>query len=210
MTPDEEDGDEPQENEEPREEGETDMEINVTDKVETAEEKAEDEALPVEDKKETDLQPEAEEKKSETEVKVDQRVVEMEVDEKVEATNDGEETGKTATVEESKEDEEGRAEVSWGFSDCRSNCRLFFFHVRFLRELFLLSCRKLLRRKRRLNKNKLHRSVPRHLVCRFFSFVLCIILHISSSGVSLIQFQFFSCSIILSTQILYFTFLPEL
>lgn len=106
---DEEEPEDAQENEDLREEGETDAEINVTDKMDAAEvEKLEERELPVQEdqRNETDENTEIEDEKMETEV-VDENKedLEMEVDEKLTETNETEDQLKFDTLEESKKNE---------------------------------------------------------------------------------------------------------
>lgn len=107
---DEEEADDIQEDEEPGEEGETDVEINVTDKMDTTvtgeEEQERQQAEDAEGGR--DIKPEVEEQKKEAEVKDEEEDSKMDVDETVEDRSDSkqiitaDEVGES-TVKESKE-----------------------------------------------------------------------------------------------------------
>lgn len=107
---DEEEADDIQEDEEPGEEGETDVEINVTDKMDTTvtgeEEQERQQAEDVEGGR--DIKPEVEEQKKEAEVKDEEEDSKMDVDETVEDRSDSKQIitadeVEVSTVKESKE-----------------------------------------------------------------------------------------------------------
>lgn len=100
---DEEEADDIQEDEEPGEEGETDVEINVTDKMDTTvtgeEEQERQQAEDVEGGR--DIKPEVEEQKKEAEVKDEEEDSKMDVDETVEDRSDSKQIITADEVEES-------------------------------------------------------------------------------------------------------------
>lgn len=100
---DEEEADDIQEDEEPGEEGETDVEINVTDKMDTTvtgeEEQERQQAEGVEGGR--DIKPEVEEQKKEAEVKDEEEDSKMDVDETVEDRSDSKQIITADEVEES-------------------------------------------------------------------------------------------------------------
>lgn len=100
---DEEEADDIQEDEEPGEEGETDVEINVTDKMDTTvtgeEEQERQQAEDVEGGR--DIKPEVEEQKKEAEVEDDEEDSKMDVDETVEDRSDSKQIITADEVEES-------------------------------------------------------------------------------------------------------------
>lgn len=107
---DEEEADDIQEDEEPGEEGETDVEINVTDKMDTTvtgeEEQERQQAEDVEGGR--DIKPEVEEQKKEAEVEDEEEDSKMDVDETVEDRSDSKQIitadeVEVSTVKESKE-----------------------------------------------------------------------------------------------------------
>lgn len=107
---DEEEPDDIQEDEEPGEEGETDVEINVTDKMDTTVTGEEEQGRPQAEDAEggRDVKPEEEEQKKEAEVKDEEEDSKMDVDETVEDKSDSKEiitadAVEESTVEESKE-----------------------------------------------------------------------------------------------------------
>ena len=105
---DEEEADELQEEEEPHDEGETDVEINVTDKIEPTEERAEEPSLQVASAENgNDVTPETEVEPIETDKK-DEKVtadVEMKEDERADERNVIEETKNTEVIEKPEESE---------------------------------------------------------------------------------------------------------
>lgn len=100
---DEEEADDIQEDEEPGEEGETDVEINVTDKMDTTvtgeEEQERQQAEDVEGGR--DIKPEVEEQKKEAEVKDEEEDSKMDVNETVEDRSDSKQIITADEVEES-------------------------------------------------------------------------------------------------------------
>lgn len=100
---DEEEADDIQEDEEPGEEGETDVEINVTDKMDTTvtgeEEQERQQAEDVEGGR--DIKPEVEEQKKEAEVEDEEEDSKMDVDETVEDRSDSKQIITADEVEES-------------------------------------------------------------------------------------------------------------
>ena len=100
---DEEEADDIQEDEEPGEEGETDVEINVTDKMDTTvtgeEEQERQQAEDVEGGR--DIKPEVEEQKKEAEVEDEEEDSKMDVDGTVEDRSDSKQIITADEVEES-------------------------------------------------------------------------------------------------------------
>lgn len=114
---DEEEADELQEEDEAHEEGETDVEINVTDKIESAEERAEEPSAQVASEEngndvtpETELEPMEADKKDEKEL----ADVEMEGDEIADEENVIEETRNTEVPEKLEEGEGKKVSVFFG------------------------------------------------------------------------------------------------
>ena len=111
---DEEEADELQEDEEAHEEGETDVEINITDKIESTEERAEEPSLQVASEEngndatpETEVEPMEADKKDEKE----QEDVEMERDEVADEKNVIEETRNTEVPVKPEEGEGKKVSV---------------------------------------------------------------------------------------------------
>ena len=128
---DEEKADELQEEEEAHEEGETDVEINVTDKIESTEERAEEPSAQVVSEgnghdvtPETELEPIEEDKKDEK----GQADVEMEGDEIGDEENVIEETRNTEVPEKLEEGEDKKVSVFWVETVCwrykNTTCRV--------------------------------------------------------------------------------------
>lgn len=111
---DEEEADELQEEEEAHEEGETDVEINVTDKMESTEQRTEEPSLQVASAENgNDVTPETEVEPIETDKKDEKEKadVEMKEEERADERNVMEETRNTEVIEKSEEGEGKKVSV---------------------------------------------------------------------------------------------------
>lgn len=114
---DEEEADELQEEEEAHEEGETDVEINVTDKMESTEQRTEEPSLQVAGAENgNDVTPETEVEPIETDKKDEKEKadVEMKEEERADERNVMEETRNTEVIEKSEEGEGKKVTVFFG------------------------------------------------------------------------------------------------